>query len=154
MSFSAVSKHRAADIGALVAILIAGALSTFWAFYVPIFQAPDEPAHFDYAMSIYQAKRLVRLTDGKPGWLVSPYTNYLLRASDFDRIAWHSSMRAPSGYGTRAYFAEFDAQAPSLTARFPKSDTINYIVPDYPFGFYALEALWMRHGLRFHRIIW
>ncbi|MFZ1018554.1 MAG: DUF2142 domain-containing protein [Candidatus Cybelea sp.] len=138
-----MSKRRAADVGALVAILIAGALSTFWAFYVPIFQAPDEPAHFDYAMSIYQAKRLVRLTDGKPGWLVSPYTNYLLRASDFDRIAWHSSMRAPSGYGTRAYFAGLDAQAPSLTARFPKSDTINYIVPDYPFGFYALEALWM-----------
>ncbi|MGB6414924.1 MAG: hypothetical protein WBF19_16410 [Candidatus Cybelea sp.] len=138
-----MSKHRAADVGALVAILIAGALSAFWAFYVPIFQAPDEPAHFDYAMSIYQAKRLVRLTDGRPGWLVSPYTNYLLRASDFDRIAWHSSMRAPSGYGTRAYFAAIDAAAPPLTARFPKSDTINYIVPDYPFGFYALEALWM-----------
>ncbi|MGC1985643.1 MAG: hypothetical protein WA668_09665, partial [Candidatus Cybelea sp.] len=138
-----MSKHRAADVGALVAILIAGALSAFWAFYVPIFQAPDEPAHFDYAMSIYQAKRLVRLTDGRPGWLVSPYTNYLLRASDFDRIAWHSSMRAPSGYGTRAYFAGIDAAAPPLTARFPKSDTINYIVPDYPFGFYALEALWM-----------
>jgi hypothetical protein len=140
---SAVSSSRAAHLAALCAILLSGALSAYWAFRIPIFQAPDEPAHFDYAMSIYSAHRLVRLSDGKPGWVVSPYTDYLMHAVDFDRIAWHSSMRVPNGYGTRSFFDHLDSQAPSLRTSSGRSGYINYIVPSYPFGFYALEALWM-----------
>jgi|GEM_PF-6893956 len=41
------------DLFGSALILLAGALSAFWAFAVPIFQGPDEPAHFDYAISIY-----------------------------------------------------------------------------------------------------
>jgi len=128
---------------ALAVILLAGGLSAAWAFIVPIFQAPDEPAHFDYAMSIYGAHRLIRLSDGSPAWIVSPYTKYLLRASDFNRIAWHSSMRAPAGYGSPAYFARVDAGAPNLHEQRLPNGRINYIVPFYPFGFYAIEALWL-----------
>ncbi len=128
---------------ALAIIVLAGALSAVWAFVVPIFQAPDEPAHFDYAISIYNARGLIRLADGRLDWIVSPYTKYLLRATDFQRIAWHSSMRAPRGYGSRPYYARIDARAPSLEKPASPNGRINYIVPDYPFGFYALEALWM-----------
>ena len=135
---------RRANAAALAAILLAGALSTAWAFLVPIFQAPDEPAHFDYAISIYNAHRLVRVSDGRPDWIVSPYTKYLMRATDFERVAWHSSMRAPAGYGSRAYFAGIDAGAPGVRAATPSSGTVNYITPYYPFGFYGLEAAWMR----------
>lgn len=133
---------RASRIAALAVIFLAGALSAAWAFLVPIFQAPDEPAHFDYAMSIYNAKRLIRLTDGKPDWIVSPSTRYLMDASDFDRIVGKSSMRVPPGYGSGAYFARLNAGAPVETPS--TRGRISYIAPLYPFGFYALEALWMR----------
>jgi hypothetical protein len=139
-----MSEARRANGVAAVVILLAGALSTVWAFIVPMFQAPDEPAHFDYAVSIYTARHLIALSDGTPDWIVSPYTKYLLRASDFDRIAWHSSMRVPPGYGSKPYFARVDAFAPHVAPSSSFGGRISYIVPLYPFGFYALEALWMR----------
>jgi hypothetical protein len=133
-----------ANIAAIIVILLAGALSSVWAFLVPIFQAPDEPAHFDYAISIYSAGRLIRLSDGRPDWIVSPYTKYLMRATDFERIVWRSSMRVPAGYGSRPYFARVDAGAPSRQEPLQADGRISYIVRTYPFGFYAMEALWMR----------
>lgn len=139
-----MSDARRANIAALVVILLAGGLSAVWAFLVPIFQAPDEPAHFDYAASIYSAGRLITWADGPSDWIVSPYTRYLMRASDFERIAWHTSMRAPAGYGTRAYFDRVDAAAPPLQATPTHGARISYVARLYPFGFYALEALWMR----------
>jgi hypothetical protein len=135
---------RRANVATGIVILLAGALSSVWVFLVPIFQAPDEPAHFDYAISIYSAGRLIRLSDGRPDWIVSPYTKYLMRAADFDRIAWHSSMRVPAGYGTHPYFARVDAGGPGTQDPPPASGRISYIAPLYPFGFYGLEALWMR----------
>ncbi len=134
---------RKADVAAAVAIVLAGALSAAWAFIVPIFQAPDEPAHFDYAISIYGAHRLIRVAEGEPAWIVSPYTKYLLRAVEFNRIERHSSMRVPQGYGSVRYFRRIDASAPPLFETVLPQGRVNYIVPAYPFGFYALEALWM-----------
>ncbi len=133
---------RSANVAAAAVIILAGALSTAWAFIVPIFQAPDEPAHFDYAISIYTAGHLIAASDKPPGWIVSPYTRYLMKAVDFDGIMQHSSIRAPSGYGIPAYFAAIDARAP----RVPFGTIVPQVsyVAAYPFGFYALEALWMR----------
>ncbi len=141
-----MSDARRANAAAAIVIVLAGALSSLWVFLVPIFQAPDEPAHFDYAMSIYGAHRLIRLSDGSTDWIVSPYTKYLLKTLDFSRVAMNSSMRVPTGYGARAYFAKLDADAPSLERSIQPTGRINYIVPAYPFAFYALEALWM-HGV-------
>jgi hypothetical protein len=142
-SYFDMNDARRANIAAAIVILMAGALSSIWVFLVPIFQAPDEPAHFDYAISIYSAHRLIRLSDGTPDWIVSPYTKYLLQASDYDRIARHSSMRVPTGYGSKAYFDRVNVGAPSIRQMLPPSGRINYIVPSYPFGFYGLEAVWM-----------
>ncbi len=135
---------RLGRIAAPAIVLLAGALGTLWAFLVPIFQGPDEPAHFDYAISIFSAERLIRMGDGQTDWIVSPYTKYLMRAVDQERIAWHSSMRVPAGYGTAAYFARVDAGAPDPRAVRAPDGKISYLVPAYPFAFYALEALWMR----------
>lgn len=140
----AAPRHvRAANAAAIAVILMAGALSATWAFIVPIFQAPDEPAHFDYAMSIYGARRLIRSNDGKVDWIVSPYTTYLLQASQFNRIQRHSSMRVPAHYGSASYFARVDAEAPSLREPILPNGRISYVMPFYPPGFYALEAVWM-----------
>ena len=139
-----MSDARRANVAAVVVILLAGGLSTVWAFLVPIFQAPDEPAHFDYAISIFSAGRLITWADGQPDWIVSPYTKYLMRATDFDRIVWRSSMRVPPGYGSRAYFARIADGAPRSRATAARDRSISYVARAYPFGFYALEALWMR----------
>jgi hypothetical protein len=139
-----VNKARAADIAAICAILLAGALSTLWVFLVPFFQSPDEPAHFDYAISIYNAHRLISRADGQSDWIVSPYTKYLMKVSDYGRIAGHSPMHVSAAYGTRAYYTLIDAGAPNLQQQTPSIGRVNYIVRAYPFGFYALEALWMR----------
>ncbi|HKU81228.1 MAG TPA: DUF2142 domain-containing protein [Candidatus Tumulicola sp.] len=125
-------------------ILLAGSLAAAWAFVVPIFQAPDEPAHFDYAISIY-SRGLKHAGVGTAAFVVSPYTRYLLRANDFERIAWHSSMRAPTGYGARGYFARLDSKGPDPRLRM-KGDRrrVSYVALSYPFAFYGIEALCMR----------
>jgi hypothetical protein len=111
---------------------------------VPIFQANDEAAHFDYAISIANAGHLIPIGDKTTDWIVSPYTRYLLSASDYFRIAFHSSMRVPRGYGTLAYYRQLDASAPSLQAPPDRPGRISYLAALYPFGFYALEGAWMR----------
>lgn len=133
-----------ADVVALLVVLLAGALSATWAFLVPIFQAPDEPAHYDYAISIFSAGRLLRPNNGPIEFVVSPYTRYLLKATDFERIAWHSSMKVASGYGSAAYFRQLDENGPDLRSHLGTEGRANYIAQAYPFGFYAVEALWMR----------
>jgi hypothetical protein len=139
-----VNKVRAADVAAICVILLAGALSTAWVFIVPIFQANDEAAHFDYAISIANAGHPIPIDDKKADWIVSPYTRYLLSANDYFRIAFHSSMRAPHGYGTLAYYRQLDANAPSLQDPQHPSGRISYLAALYPFGFYTLEGAWMR----------
>src|SRR5271168_4105272 len=64
-------------------IAVSVALSTFWAFRVPIFEEPDESAHFDYAISIATAHRLILAREGVPGTDVHPYTLYLEDTTNF-----------------------------------------------------------------------
>jgi len=136
--------ERVANRAALAAILLAGALGAAWAFIVPIFQAPDEAAHFDYAISIYAAGHPIGTAGKQRQWIVSPYTRYLLRATDFRRVYFHSTMREPRGYGTLPYFRRLDAGAPSLKNPSPGGANVSYIAAQYPFGFYALEAGWIK----------
>jgi hypothetical protein len=136
-----VINRRTAHICAALAIACAGALSATWVFLVPIFQSPDEPAHFDYAISIVDAHRLVRRADGASATIVSPQTKYLLRISDFARIAGHSPMHVAADYGSAAYFRSLDAGAPRGGGAALPPGQISYIVRLYPFGFYGLEAL-------------
>ncbi len=133
-----------ANAAAAAVIVAAGLLSAAWAFIVPIFQATDEAAHFDYAASIFTAGRLIATPGARTAWVVSPYTRYLLGSTDYFRVAFHSSMRPPSGYGTAAYYRRLDANAPNLQHAALPAGEVSYIAAVYPFGFYALEAVWMR----------
>jgi hypothetical protein len=135
---------RRANVAAAIVIVLAGALSAAWVFIVPIFQATDEAAHFDYAISILTEGHLIGTSGTHVGWIVSPYTRYLLGASDYFRIAFHSSMRVPPGYGTLTYFRRVDGGAARLANVSGPPGEISYIAAAYPFGFYALEAAWMK----------
>ena len=48
----------------------------------------------------------------------------------------------PAGYGTAAYYRELDRQAPSVAPGWLPSRNPVYLMV-YPFGYYALLALWL-----------
>lgn len=135
---------RAANVAVAAVILLAGTLSTAWVFIVPIFQATDEAAHFDYSISILSAGHLIETSSARSAWIVSPYTRFLLRSTDYFRLAFHSSMRVPPQYGTLAFYRRLDASAPSVRDPIAVRGQVSYIARAYPFGFYLLEALWMK----------
>jgi hypothetical protein len=143
----------------LVAIIaISAGLSIRWTFLVPIYQAPDEPVHLDYALCLYEHGGLFRANDvaiarramqqprfrGFPWiyYLVHPYSLYLWERTEQGTICFNASARMPPGYGTRAYYRALDRDAPTAT-------DIHISIPPaqaygYPFGYYGLLALWLR----------
>jgi hypothetical protein len=130
---------------ALCAIVLAAAGQTLlWVFLVPIYQAPDEPEHLDYALAI-NARRglfLVQNTTFRdlPG-AVHPYTFYLGRRARTAEVAFNPSAKMPPGYGTRAFYQALDRDAPSPDAL--PIDRPSQLAAVYPFGYYALLAGWI-----------
>lgn len=119
-------------------------LSLYWAFLVPIYQAPDEPSHLDYALSIYGNHGLLNLRD-KPSEstyfaFAHPVTNYLIRKTGFLNVVFESSIGMAPDYGRKAYYAELNRGAPATGS---KPDKNPFIVALYPFGYYALVAGWL-----------
>jgi hypothetical protein len=129
-------------LGAIV--VGASLLSLYWAFLVPIFQAPDEPSHLDYALSIYDTHGLLNLRDRptEPTYFAfaHPTTNYLVRKTGFLDVLFESSVGMSRDYGTRAYYADLDRNAPPTGSAPTKNP---FIVSLYPFGYYALVAIWL-----------
>src|SRR5215471_20540461 len=130
-------------IGLALIIISSAALSLYWAFLVPIFQGPDEPAHFDYAIRIYTAGRLLR--DGDTGFSTGsgahPLTTYLCASTNCDVIRLHPDEKAPAGYGGTAFYRDLDRGAPDFDES-TRSDT-PVMLTMYPFGYYTLAALWV-----------
>ncbi len=106
---------RAAALALIIALSVG--LSTFWAFRVPIFEEPDESAHFDYAISIATAHKLILARDGIPGTDVHPYTRYLEDATNFRGTRYNPDGRAPQGYGTAALLRGLTLECRALLAR-------------------------------------
>lgn len=131
-----------------VILAVSVVLALYWVFLVPIFQAPDEPAHFDYALAINAQRGLLRSHGGiyteMPGY-VHPYTFYLLERTKSPSIQFRPHMKVSPDYGTRAYYDAIDRDAPPWPTK-PLEQAPNLMVV-YPFGFYAVLALWIE-GLR------
>jgi hypothetical protein len=137
---------------ALAAIVVASTFqSVRWGFLVPIYQAPDEPVHLDYALCLYENRGLFRPTgqfqptDVKvarhPERLVHPYSLYLRERTQTASIRFNPSARMPGGYGTAAYYAALDRDAPGRESI--HIDTPPVLARGYPFGYYGLLALWI-----------
>jgi hypothetical protein len=130
---------------ALGAVVLAAAGQTLlWVFLVPIYQAPDEPEHLDYALAI-NARRGLFLAQNTtfrdlPG-AVHPYTFYLGRRARTAEVAFNPSAKMPAGYGTRAFYAALDRDAPPPDAL--PIDRPSQLAAVYPFGYYALLAGWI-----------
>lgn len=129
-------------LGAVIAASAAQAV--WWVFLVPIYESPDEPAHLDYALGIHANKGLLiaRHTTFKDLPVdAHPYTPYLRKRSGVDQIAFNSHAKVPLDYGKPGYFAALDRDAP------PRSSIVIdhpcQLAALYPFGYYALVALWI-----------
>lgn len=128
------------------------ALSTWWLWRIPIFQAPDENVHFDYVMSLRSDGRLLRAADRRvaemaPGGffhpfnpLVHPVTLHLETWARTAEIRHQPNVKVAVDYGTREYFVAIDRTAPPL-----KSTRVRdpFLVSEYPVGYYGLAAVWI-----------
>lgn len=120
------------------------AVATAWAMTVPMFQGPDEEAHFDYAYSVLAAGRPLTVRDRYPQpdpnvRISNPVVAWLARESGFDVVRRANSVPAPPGYGSERFLSEVDRQAPTGVPQ-TRNPTI---LGAYPFAYYWLTAGWM-----------
>jgi 4-amino-4-deoxy-L-arabinose transferase-like glycosyltransferase len=148
-----------------VIVVSATLLSLYWVFTVPLLQNPDETSHLDYAFSIYSAGRLLNVRrppsewnvhsvfEGRLGLEGAPYerishqyTLYLIDAVEFQRLRFHFEEKVPPNYGTASYYRSIDLNAPTTPANVadltPEDNP--WLVTGYPFGYYALVAIWLK----------
>src|SRR5215472_6192012 len=82
-------------LGAIITLSVI--LSIYWVFAVPIYQAPDEPLHLDYALNIYSAGRPISARESLRDWNAAPgdyhvFTQYLIRESSFYSMGFNTSV--------------------------------------------------------------
>ena len=125
---------------------LATILAVVWALYVPIFQAPDEELHLDYALSLMTAGHLLSVRDRPPEpeplGESNPLTAYLVSRTAFSVVAHHPVVKAPADYGSSRYYADLDHHAPSDAAAATQASN-PYLLAFYPFGYYALLGAWL-----------
>jgi len=147
-------RERDTRIVSVAGVLAAAfALAILWSYMVPILEASDENDHFDYAISLAHAGHLI------PAWTSAPYPSYDLQTdfletyTDFPRINLNLHDRVPPGYGTHEYFEQLDRRAALQLPdpwKFEATAHNPTLLPFYPFGFYALLAMWIRSFAAFH----
>ncbi len=162
-----VKRHWSAYVLALIVLASCG-LSMVWVFRVPLLQNPDESSHIDYVFSIYSANRLLNARRAPSAWNVHPrfegrkdtqgpesnpydllshqYTLYLIDATDFQRIRFHSDEKVPADYGTSVYYRNLYARAPKAPAALPDLQPRDnpWMVTAYPFLYYAVCAVFLK----------
>lgn len=131
---------------ALLAIVSASAAqAVWWVFLVPIYQSPDEPAHLDYALGIHANHGLIFAQYTSFGQLPTdahPYTEYLRKRTGLPEVAFNPGAKMPFGYGTPAFFESLDRDAPPVKTH--RVNTPCQLASLYPFGYYALLAVWIQ----------
>jgi hypothetical protein len=131
---------------ALAAIVIASAAqAVWWVFLVPIYQSPDEPAHLDYALAIHAHGGLIFAQNATFKSLPADahtYTGYLRARSNLQHVAFNPGAKMPPEYGTPEFFEALDREAPSPAAL--QTDQPCQLASLYPFGYYAVLAVWIQ----------
>ena len=142
MASVAAPCRLAAALGLAGIVAAACGVSLIWVFVVPIYQSPDESAHFDYALAIYahgrpflaQHTSFERLPE-----TAHPYTAYLEKRTRALEISFSPGAKVEPGYGTAKYFAALDRDVP------PANEVTgpNQLAAVYPFGYYTVLAGWI-----------
>lgn len=126
---------------ALIAIVtLSVALATIWLVRVPMFEEPDELAHFDYVMAFFDVGRPFTVASARRGQIVMTETRTLAAASRYRRSRYDDRARY-AWYGSASYYAGVDRRAPGPSDRPPASGTeMPYVAFFYPAGYYAIAA--------------
>jgi hypothetical protein len=138
-----LQKHWA---GLTLAAIVFGAtaVAAVWAFIVPIFQAPDEPYHFDYVLCLNAHHRPFRVRGMPPVfplYLVHPYCPYLWERTGGEAVIRHPDVRMPPGYGSAQFFSQINRDAPGVTDA--DVQRAPCYLAFYSCGYYALAAAWL-----------
>lgn len=128
---------------AVAAVVFASCtVAACWVFLVPIFQAPDEPFHYDYALCMAEHRGLYRARDlpasPRPR-LIHREANYLWFGTGAHLVAGHPNVRVPSDYGSAAHLERLRRWAPAGVAVQEPPAFLAY----YTFGYYSLLAAWL-----------
>jgi MFS family permease len=138
--------------GLVAVVLGAAGLALVWVFRVPVFQSPDEPLHFDYALAVYEHGGWFRAVDYPPPAnhnryenvythdYVHPYTNFLLDFTSAGTIAFNPAAKVSPDYGSADYFRRLDRAAPPDTLA---ANQAPFLARLYPFGYYGALAGWV-----------
>jgi hypothetical protein len=114
-------------------------------------QIPDESNHYDYALTLRTALRPILASEGPPQNNTHPTVRYLIARSGGPGLRLDALARVPPGYGTPAFFAALNKDAPAVdTTRFRDGpiSPAPYLMKVYPLGYYALDALAIAAGER------
>lgn len=129
---------------ALAAVVFAAcAVATCWAFLVPIFQAPDEPFHYDYALCLAEHRGLYRVRDlpesPRPR-LIHSEANYLWFGTGAHLVAGHPEVKVPRDYGSAGHLAALRRWAPPAVGAVREPPAF---LAYYTFGYYGVLAAWL-----------
>jgi hypothetical protein len=124
---------------ALCIIVLATAVALVWAVRVPLFQEPDESAHYDYAFAILNTHGAIRARDGRAATDTAPQLRFLENELAYRRFRYDPAFRPPPQYGTRSFFRAIDERANRMAFQ-PAHGVVPYVMETYPFGFYSLVA--------------
>jgi hypothetical protein len=119
------------------------ALSVVWVQLVPIFQSPDEPAHFNYAFAIASAGQLLAAEDRTTD--VDPRVTALQEAAGQDRLTFHPQERVAPGYGSPLMYERMRRDVSHVRADSPLDPgaprpTLISVYPFFPYALYAVAA--------------
>lgn len=131
-------------IAPLLVAALCSAISVFWAIRVPIFESPDETAHADYALELYDVGHPFTVRDPRPHTFVTAQSRYIAKSIGYREMRYNPAARVPMGYGTPTYFKNLDRGAPPRIANPPgPASTMPYVMFAYPIGYYAVVASMM-----------
>ncbi len=117
-------------------------IACFWAFFIPIFQGPDEDIHADYVFSLYTHGRLIQGKEAPLALMSHPICLYLTQAVYGEKIKHRYFVKVPTDYGTKQFFSKLDREVPKMQPH-TKGYTNPIMVLIYPVGYYALTAIWL-----------
>jgi hypothetical protein len=125
--------------------LLAFGLALAWARITPILQQPDELAHVDYTLALYQHGGPFRIAHAKRSTHATTDARYLLAALDYRRMRYDLVAGAPAGYGSRAYVERIDRGSPARSSWAVRDGSaLPYAAFQNPIGSYAFDAALMR----------
>jgi 4-amino-4-deoxy-L-arabinose transferase-like glycosyltransferase len=134
---------RSALVLLLLLTLAVGGVCVLWVFTVPIYQAPDETVHLDYALAIRQRHGLFQVHGPLPHPIpmVHPYSRYLMDRAGHQPVIFHSEIRMPPGYGLPGFYEAIDRERPeAASCNVSEPPALAWV---YPYGFYTLLAVWL-----------